>query len=178
MRESSCREAGEGDRAKHGGGGCRRAARFELQQTNFGHGSGGCPLHRLRLSPSPVLGTGEDLVRVRLMAAYILRRLLLMIPTILGILFFTFVLTNFIPGGPVETMMAKIQGVGASEGGGSGMSSQYRGSQGFDPGIKAELEKQFGLDKPWYERFGKLGFGPIPISTSDVRPSPASRSRS
>ena len=90
------------------------------------------------------------------MAAYILRRLLLMIPTILGILFFTFVLTNFIPGGPVETMMAKIQGVGASEGGGSGMSSQYRGSQGFDPGIKKELEKQFGLDKPWYERFGKL----------------------
>ena len=90
------------------------------------------------------------------MATYILRRLLLMIPTILGILFLTFVLTNFIPGGPVETMMAKIQGLGASEGGGSATSLQYRGSQGFDPRIKIELEKQFGLDKPWYQRFGKL----------------------
>jgi len=93
------------------------------------------------------------------MLAYVVRRLLLMIPTILGILFFTFLIMQYAPGGPVEQMIAKIQG--ASGGGAVGESggqavSRYRGSEGLDPAFRKEIEKQFGFDKPPAERFLKL----------------------
>ncbi len=91
------------------------------------------------------------------MVAYILRRLLLMIPTILGILFFSFVIIQFAPGGPVERVMAQAQGAGgASESGAGGTSSRYRGSEGLDPAFRRELEHQFGFDEPPTVRFLKM----------------------
>ena len=94
------------------------------------------------------------------MAAYFLRRLLLMIPTIFGILFFTFVIMQYAPGGPVEQVLAKVQalrgGGAAGEGGGAAPASSYRGAQGLDPAFRKEIEKQFGFDKSPPERFLKL----------------------
>jgi microcin C transport system permease protein len=107
------------------------------------------------------------------MAAYILRRLLLMIPTILGIMAISFVVIQFAPGGPVERVIAQIQGTdvsatarisggsggdfgggqGASSGGETGVNSKYRGAQGLPPEFIEELERQFGFDKPAHERF-------------------------
>ena len=102
------------------------------------------------------------------MLAYISRRVLLMVPTVLGILFISFVIVQFAPGGPVEQVMAQLQGLDAGansrfSGGGGGdmnsalqsqaLDSRYRGAQGLDPKFIAELEKQFGFDKPAYERF-------------------------
>ncbi|WP_372421745.1 microcin C ABC transporter permease YejB [Salinarimonas chemoclinalis] len=104
------------------------------------------------------------------MLAYILRRLLLMIPTLFGIMLISFVIIQFAPGGPVERIIAQIQGtdVGATArfsggggdtmGGGAGAdtTSTYRGAQGLDPQFIAELEAQFGFDKPAHERFGLM----------------------
>ncbi|WP_169543321.1 microcin C ABC transporter permease YejB [Sneathiella aquimaris] len=106
------------------------------------------------------------------MLAYILRRLLLMIPTLFGIMVLNFVVIQFAPGGPIEQIIAEIQGtaVGAtSRIGGSGQGdvssgqssatvnsggdSAYRGAQGLDPEFIKELEVQFGFDKPAHERF-------------------------
>jgi microcin C transport system permease protein len=102
------------------------------------------------------------------MLAYIARRILLMIPTILGIMLISFVLVQFAPGGPVERVLAQLQGTDAGAlgrvggGGGdfgaqgaaaTGGSSRYRGAQGLDPAFIAQLEKQFGFDKPAPERF-------------------------
>lgn len=107
------------------------------------------------------------------MGAYIARRLLLMIPTILGIMAISFVVVQFAPGGPVEQVIAQLTGQGGDAtdritGGGGEMdfgaepgdsleggitSSQYRGAQGLDPAFIADLEKQFGFDKPPLERF-------------------------
>ncbi len=106
------------------------------------------------------------------MGAYILRRLLLMIPTILGIMAISFAVVQFAPGGPVERVIAQLSGQGGdaldrlSGGGGdfgqqNGMdsgsvNSKYRGAQGLDPQFIADLEKQFGFDKPPLERFGLM----------------------
>jgi len=108
------------------------------------------------------------------MAAYILRRLLLMVPTLLGILFVSFVVVQFAPGGPVERVIAQLSGAdtgassrisgGASDFGsgpqaGGAMdatASKYRGAQGLDPEFIKSLEKQFGFDKPAPERFLKM----------------------
>jgi microcin C transport system permease protein len=107
------------------------------------------------------------------MGAYIARRVLLMIPTILGIMLVSFAIVQFAPGGPVERIIAQLQGfdVGATSrfsGGGGDVgqtnasqgavgaadsASKYRGAQGLDPKFIAELEKQFGFDKPAWERF-------------------------
>ena len=100
------------------------------------------------------------------MGAYVLRRLLLILPTLFGILVINFVLVQFMPGGPVEQIIAEIQGesggvfdriAGGGGGGGSapvtGGSSEYRGAQGLPPDFIADLEKQFGFDKPPLERF-------------------------
>jgi microcin C transport system permease protein len=100
------------------------------------------------------------------MGAYILRRLLLMIPTLLGIMAISFIVIQFAPGGPVEQVIARMSGEGGGaldriSGGGADMSqnfeaqgqSQYRGAQGLDPAFIAQLEKQFGFDKPPFERF-------------------------
>ncbi|HEX2257210.1 MAG TPA: microcin C ABC transporter permease YejB [Afifellaceae bacterium] len=110
------------------------------------------------------------------MAAYILRRVLLMIPTIIGIMAISFLVVQFAPGGPVERMIAQLQGTDVSatarigggggdlagsgfESGGGGsdaVSSRYRGAQGLDPEFILELERQFGFDKPAHERFGLM----------------------
>ena len=105
------------------------------------------------------------------MAAYLIKRFLLIIPTLLGVLTLTFLLTQFAPGGPVERIMAQITGTDAGAtarfGGGAGdagahagsagdAGSRYRGSQGLDQRFVEELKKQFGFDKPWYERYAKL----------------------
>ena len=108
------------------------------------------------------------------MAAYLTRRLLFMLPTLLGIMFVAFVVVQFAPGGPVEQVIAKLSGsagatsrISGSPGGDFGarglssgaqgeVNSKYRGAQGLDPAFIKSLEKQFGFDKPAYERFGLM----------------------
>ncbi|MDH4109005.1 MAG: microcin C ABC transporter permease YejB [Gammaproteobacteria bacterium] len=101
------------------------------------------------------------------MARYILKRMLLMIPTLLGILVINFVIVQFAPGGPVERAIAQASGLGAdvtarvSGGGADGTqtagaietSTRYQGAQGLDPAFIAELEQRFGFDKPAHVRF-------------------------
>ena len=100
------------------------------------------------------------------MGAYILRRLLLMIPTMVGIMGISFLVVQFAPGGPVEQVIAQLTGQGDSasdrlSGGGDLLGSQggfednsrYRGAQGLDPDFIAKLEQQFGFDKPALTRF-------------------------
>jgi microcin C transport system permease protein len=107
------------------------------------------------------------------MAAYLIRRLLLMIPTLFGIMLVSFIVVQFAPGGPVEEVIARLSGAdtgaasripGSSQTGDFGnrsqigtkfdaMNSKYRGAQGLDPEFIKSLEKQFGFDKPAYERF-------------------------
>jgi microcin C transport system permease protein len=108
------------------------------------------------------------------MGAYILRRLLLMVPTILGIMAISFAVIQFAPGGPVEQVIAQLTGQGGdateritgaggdlggqqefgqSVEGSSGVTSKYRGAQGLDPEFIKDLERQFGFDKPALERF-------------------------
>src|SRR6266436_130798 len=109
------------------------------------------------------------------MSAYIARRILLMFPTLLGILFVSFIVVQFAPGGPVERVIAQLSG--ADTGGSSRISgsstgdfgarvptgaasdvvnSKYRGAQGLDPDFVKNLEKQFGFDKPAPERFALM----------------------
>ena len=108
------------------------------------------------------------------MAAYIARRILLMIPTILGIMLISFAIVQFAPGGPIERILAQLQGtdIGATgrisgaggdlavarsqAGGGAAASSRYRGAQGLEPAFIKQLETQFGFDKPPHERFLKM----------------------
>ncbi len=107
------------------------------------------------------------------MLAYIIRRLLLVIPTLLGILVINFAIIQFAPGGPVEQTIAKWQGqaveatsrfsgTGAdlqgdsSAGAVGGSTGKYRGAQGLRPEIIAAIEKQFGFDKPAHQRFLKM----------------------
>ncbi len=106
------------------------------------------------------------------MGAYILKRILLMIPTLIGIMLMTFAVIQFVPGGPVEQVIAKMQGndtdstgrisgnTGNEAGGnqqampgGDAANLKYRGAQGLDPEFIKSLEKQFGFDKPAPERF-------------------------
>ena len=63
------------------------------------------------------------------MSLYILKRFLLMIPTLFGVMFITFVITQFVPGGPVEKMMAQIEGRGAGGESGGGRSGLYHGKK-------------------------------------------------
>jgi microcin C transport system permease protein len=109
------------------------------------------------------------------MTGYIIRRILFMIPTLLGMLLISFAVVQFAPGGPVERVIAVLQGAdtgagsrtGAGAGGDFGArgqqggaldatTSKYRGAQGLDPKFIKELEKQFGFDKPAYERFALM----------------------
>ena len=108
------------------------------------------------------------------MAAYILRRLLLIIPTLFGIMVINFAIVQLAPGGPIEQIIARLQGTAvdatARIGGGSGgdlqnvapqpgqtaadsTTSRYRGARGLDPEFIKQLEKEFGFDKPLPERF-------------------------
>ena len=105
------------------------------------------------------------------MISYFLRRLILIIPTLFGIILLNFIIIQFAPGGPVESTIARLQGidVGATEriSGGmkDGLESQnnfissnntYVGAQGLDPSIIAEIEKMYGFDKPPHIRFYKM----------------------
>ena len=108
------------------------------------------------------------------MLSYIIRRLLLIIPTLLGILLINFIIVQAAPGGPVEQVISQIKGhnidstsriAGTDKGDVSSQStgiqtnrssdvfSKYRGSQGLDPEFIAELEEYYGFNKPAYERF-------------------------
>ncbi len=100
------------------------------------------------------------------MRAYIARRLLLFIPTLFGIMLINFVIVQAAPGGPVEQMIAKLEGldtdITARIGGDTGseiqqplmdQTSEYRGSRGLDPDLVREIETQYGFDKPPAERF-------------------------
>jgi len=86
------------------------------------------------------------------MWSYIIKRLLLMIPTLLGILLITFVITQFVPGGPVEQMVAQLQGRDTG-GDGPATTGGYRGRQGVDAKRIEEIRKLYGFDKPAHERF-------------------------
>ena len=111
------------------------------------------------------------------MTAYIIRRLLFIVPTMFGIMLVAFVVVQFAPGGPVEQVIAKLTGsdtgatsrISGSAGGDFGSrglaqgasqvdaaSSKYRGAQGLDPEFIKKLEKQFGFDKPAPERFALM----------------------
>jgi microcin C transport system permease protein len=109
--------------------------------------------------------------------AYLLRRLILVVPTLFGIILINFAVVQFAPGGPVEQMLAELRGQGQTlgritgEGGGEirqpsqglreggtgggaeGPSGTYRGARGLDPAIVAEIERAFGFDKPAHVRF-------------------------
>ena len=109
------------------------------------------------------------------MLAYIVRRLALMIPTLLGIMIINFAIVQLAPGGPIEQIIAEVTGTDAGTtgrisgcgseiaGGGTSASasastsdSGYRGAQGLDPEFIKDLERQFGFDKPLHERFLKM----------------------
>lgn len=108
------------------------------------------------------------------MGGYLLRRLLLVIPTLFGIITVNFAVIQFAPGGPVEQMIAemkgkgdpnqRLSGSGGPEAGGqasqsmssSGQTGPYRGARGLDPHIIADIQKMFGFDKPPLERFAKM----------------------
>lgn len=101
------------------------------------------------------------------MGAYILRRLLLVIPTLIGIMIINFTLVQFVPGGPIEQILAQMQGEGdvfSGFAGGNddvgingeetfGSDSDYVGARGLPKEFIEELEKEFGFDKPPVERF-------------------------
>ncbi len=102
------------------------------------------------------------------MTAYIVRRLLLIVPTLVAIMVINFLIIQTAPGGPVEQAIARLTGEGAAitervsrAGGaealgaaaGDGAASRYRGAQGLDPEFIAELERQFGFDQPLHQRF-------------------------
>jgi len=90
------------------------------------------------------------------MAAYILKRLLLIIPTLLGILLLTFVVIQFVPGGPVEQMVAQLQGRDTGGEGAAASGAGYRGRQGVDATRIAEIRAFYGFDKPAHERFWQM----------------------
>jgi microcin C transport system permease protein len=91
------------------------------------------------------------------MFVYILKRLLLMMPTLLGVLLITFAVVQFVPGGPVEQYLAEAKaGVAGSSGAGEGAGFSYRGAQGVDPKRIAQIKALYGFDKPAHERFFQM----------------------
>ncbi|MDO9527197.1 MAG: microcin C ABC transporter permease YejB [Gemmobacter sp.] len=106
------------------------------------------------------------------MASYILRRLLLILPTLLGVMIINFTLVQFVPGGPIEQIIARMEGQGDVFGGFSGAGNdaapsfdqpgtndRYLGARGLPPEFIADLERQFGFDKPPLERFLNMMWG-------------------
>ena len=102
------------------------------------------------------------------MTFYLIKRLFLLVPTLFGIILINFIIVQFAPGGPVETTIAKLQGIGVESteriSGGNidgiqhqidnfSIESRYVGSQGLDPEIIKEIEKMYGFDKPTHVRF-------------------------
>ncbi|MEW6427780.1 MAG: microcin C ABC transporter permease YejB [Thermodesulfobacteriota bacterium] len=87
------------------------------------------------------------------MLAYVVRRLLLMIPTLFGIMLVTFVVTQFVPGGPVERLIAQMEGHGSGGGEVRATTSLYQGSQGLDRERVERIRRMYGFDRPPAERF-------------------------
>ena len=102
------------------------------------------------------------------MTSYILKRLLLMLPTLFGILLLTFVVIQFVPGGPVEQMVAQLQGRDAGGEHAAVSGAGYRGRQGLDPQRIAEIRALYGFDKPAPERFWSMlkSFAKFDLGTS------------
>lgn len=109
------------------------------------------------------------------MFAYIIRRLILIVPTLLGIMIINFLVVQAAPGGPVEQMIARIKGTATEatarvsgagqedqagterpQGTAADAASKYRGARGLDPELIKEIERQFGFDKPAHERLFKM----------------------
>lgn len=103
------------------------------------------------------------------MWSYIIRRILLMVPTLFGIMLLNFIIVQAAPGGPVEQVLAQLDGIdsqsstriGSAEqsdlqNSGNASNSDYRGAQGIDPELIQEIERQFGFDKPAHERFFQM----------------------
>jgi len=90
------------------------------------------------------------------MLHYLLKRLLLMVPTLLGVLLLTFVVIQFVPGGPVEQMVAQLQGRDSGGEGAAVAGAGYRGRQGVDAERIAEIERFYGFDQPAPERFVRM----------------------
>ncbi len=88
------------------------------------------------------------------MILYIAKRIVLMIPTLFGVMLITFIITQFVPGGPIDKLIAQIEGHGRSGGEvGVNVSSIYRGSSGLDDQRLQELKKLYGFDRPPLQRF-------------------------
>lgn len=97
------------------------------------------------------------------MGTYILRRLALIIPTLIGIMLLNFIIVQAAPGGPIEQLIAEMEGLGGSAlaraGGGdmggevSAASGESRGARGLPPELLSEMEARYGFDKPAHERF-------------------------
>ena len=95
------------------------------------------------------------------MIAYIVRRVALIPLTLFGIIALNFAIVQFAPGGPVEQVLAQLQGLDVDAtarvygvaGDSVSTTSTYRGAQGLSPDLVAEIERQFGFDKPPLERF-------------------------
>jgi microcin C transport system permease protein len=111
------------------------------------------------------------------MWSYVLKRLLLMIPTLFGILLITFVVIQFVPGGPVEQMVAQFQGFESGAEGPAAAEAGYRGRQGVDAVRVEEIKKLYGFDKPPHERFvqmigqfARFDLGKSFLHTKDVGP--------
>ena len=81
------------------------------------------------------------------MTAYIAKRILLMLPTLFGVMVLTFIVTQFVPGGPVEQFISEAR---------RGPGGVYRGGQGVDPKKIEQIKALYGFDKPPLERFGKM----------------------
>jgi microcin C transport system permease protein len=90
------------------------------------------------------------------MASYILKRLLLMIPTLFGVLLLTFAVIQFVPGGPVEQMVSQLQGRDSGGERAAASGSGYRGRQGLDPQRIEEIKALYGFDKPPLTRFADM----------------------
>ena len=125
------------------------------------------------------------------MTNYILRRLLLMIPTLLGILLLNFIIIQAAPGGPVEQLVSQLKNPqGSAAAGRTGpagdlatttpmqsSTSAYRGAQGIDPDLLADIRKQYGFDKPAPERFWRMlkSYARFDFGTSFFRDRPVIR---
>jgi microcin C transport system permease protein len=100
--------------------------------------------------------------------SYIAKRMLLMLPTLLGVIAITFAVIQFVPGGPVEQAIMELKGqVGAGEASGRG-ASEYRGRQGIDAERVKEIKQLYGFDKPAHERFWQMlkGFATFDLGQS------------
>ena len=90
------------------------------------------------------------------MVSYILKRLLLMVPTLFGVLMLTFLVIQFVPGGPVEQMVSQLQGRDSGGERAATSGAGYRGRQGLDPQRIEEIKQLYGFDKPPLERFWQM----------------------